>query len=225
VENLNDLIVAEAADPNNLMLRLEHFRQDPWYFAIRCVFTKDEVDRKMPTKAFPAHLDYLKLYFQLWQEVKFLAVPKSRRMFMTWANITLYLWDTVFHLGRNNAFVSKKEDDSDELVKKAKFILDNIPEHEIPKDLLPRYKYTQCKLEFASIDSIIRGFPSGADQLRQFTFSGILGDEVAFWDNAEQMYAASFPTLEGGGRMTLVSSPAPGFFKRLVFDMLDRSYR
>jgi len=44
---------------------------------------------------------------------------------------------------------------------------------------------------------------------------------MAFWSDAEKMYSASIPTLEGGGKLTGVSSPAPGFFKRLVFDTLD----
>jgi hypothetical protein len=69
---------------------------------------------------------------------------------------------------------------------------------------------------------MIQGFPQGADQLRQFTFSGILADEMAFWNDAQEMYSASFPTLEGGGRFTAISSPGAGFFKALVFDQLDR---
>ena len=140
---------------------------------------------------------------------------------MSWANITLYLWDTMFNIGRNNAFVSKKEDDSDDLVRRAKFILQNIPPDKLPKELIPKWKYTHCKLIFPDLESTLHGFPSGADQLRQFTFSGILADEMAFWEDAEEMYSASFPTLEGGGRMTCVSSPGPGFFKRIVFDQLQ----
>ena len=140
---------------------------------------------------------------------------------MTWAIIILYLWDTMFYIGRHNAFVSKKEEDSDDLVRRARFIIENIPKNLIPPDLLPTPKYTYCRLEFPSTDSRIEGFPSGADQLRQFTFSGILADELAFWEDAEKMYSASMPTLEGGGRFTAISSAAPGFFKRLVYDQLD----
>jgi len=140
---------------------------------------------------------------------------------MSWANIALYLWDTMFHVGRYNAFVSRKEESADELVKRAEFIYDNIPESVIPKDLLPRKESKFCHLAFPEIESRIQGFPQGADQLRQFTFSGILGDEMAFWSDAQKMYAASIPTLEGGGRFTGVSSPAPGFFKALVFDKLE----
>jgi len=207
--------------PEIALRRLEEIRNDPWIFLTTCVYTKDQVDMKNPIKAFPAHFRYLYVYTRCWQHYPKILVPKSRRMYMSWANIALYLWDTMFHVGRYNAFVSRKEESADELVKRAEFIYDNIPESVIPKDLLPRKEPKFCHLAFPEIESRIQGFPQGADQLRQFTFSGILGDEMAFWSDAQKMYAASIPTLEGGGRFTGVSSPAPGFFKALVFDKLE----
>lgn len=161
----------------------------------------------------------------MWQRYPLVAVPKSRRMTMSWTVIGLMLWDTIFHVGRNYAFVSKKEDDAHELVMRAKFIIDNMNQQEIPPELIPKYNDKFCSLEFPEIRSQIRGYPQGADQLRQFTFSGILGDETAFWEHAQKFYAASFPTIDGGGRMTLISSPAPGFFKRLVYDQIDDESR
>lgn len=194
-------------------------RKDPWKF-FHYVNTLDQVDPINPIKKFPVYLDYLELYTKLWMRERLVAVPKSRRMKMSWTNIGLYLWDTLFHVGRANAFVSKKEDDSNELIDRAEFIYKNC---EIPKNMLPKLNRKYGLLEFPEINSNIRGFAQGADQLRQFTFSGIFGDESAFWEDAQKFYAASFPTIEGGGRMTLVSSPAPGFFKRLVHDQLDQS--
>jgi hypothetical protein len=214
--------VIEIVATNNEALNfVQKCRADPWFFATNCVFTRDSVDKNTPIKAFPSHYEYLRLYFKLWQTSKFIAVPKSRRMFMTWANITLYLWDTMFFIGRHNAFVSKKEEDSDDLVRRARFIIENIPKNLIPPEYLPAYKDTYCRLSFPGLDSVIEGFPSGADQLRQYTFSGILADEIAFWDNAEKMYSASIPTLEGGGRFTAISSASPGFFQRMVYDKMD----
>lgn len=197
-------------------------REDPWFWAVNCVRTKDEVDRNAPIKRFPSQHKYLEYYFKVWLRQPLIAVPKSRRMFMSWGNIILYTWDTLFHVGRNNAFVSKKEDDSDDLVQRAKFILDNLDYSKIPKEFLPEWKYVYNKLSFPQIDSKLRGYPSGSDQLRQFTFSGMFFDEMAFWENAEKAYGAALPTIEGGGRLTAVSSPGPGFFKRIVFDTLNR---
>lgn len=199
---------------------LVRYKLDPWAFLMECCFTLDQVDKVKPVKTLPDR-EYGRIYAQMWHKNPLLAVPKTRRMTMSWYTIALYVWDTIFHDGRFNAFVSKKEDDANELVSRAKFILDNIPADKIPRALLPPYESKFCVLDFPSIKSKIQGFPQGADQLRQFTFSGIFGDESAFWDNAQKFYAASFPTIDGGGRMTLVSSPAPGFFKKLCFDAMD----
>ena len=200
---------------------LRKVTSDPWFFASQCVFTKDEVDEKNPVKAFPTHFKYLEYFFKIWVKEKKIGVPKSRRMFMTWALITLHVWDAMLHPGRNIAFVSKKEDDADELIKKALFVVENIPESVFPKELRPAHNYKFCSLEFKEIGSIIRGFPQGADQLRMFTFSRIMADEMGFWEHAEAMYASSIPTLDGGGAISCLSSPAPGFFKDLVFDQFD----
>lgn len=200
---------------------LSKIRDDAWEFLSTCVWTMDQVDKKNPVKQFPYHFKYLKLYTRIWERSRLVAVPKSRRMFMSWCNIALHTHLAMWHKGRDVAFVSKKEDDADELVRRAKFIIENIPEQKIPKELVPKWEYKYGKLTFPEIGSSIQGFPQGADQLRQFTFSALMADEMAFWDKAEEMYSASFPTLEGGGRFTAISSPGPGFFKRLVFDKLE----
>lgn len=207
-------------DEDAALQRLRLVRQDPWEFA-KIVRTLDPADKANPIKPFPVDLDYLKFYTRIWQREPFILVPKSRRMKMSWMNIVLYTWDSAFHFGRHNALVSKKEDDSDVLVDKCKFILENLDFEKLPKELIPKFEKTFNSLVFPELNSIIEGFPSGADQLRQFTFSGIMADELAFWDDAEKMYSASVPTLEGGGRFTGISSPGPGFFKQLVFDELD----
>lgn len=206
---------------DDLLLRFNKIRQDPWEFSTQMVFTKDESDMSNPVKRFPVHFEYLKLYYKIWQRERLLAVPKSRRMFFSWATLILYLHDTMFNIGRQQAVVSKKEDDADQLIERMEFILKNLPKNIIPPELIPRWKRTFCSLEFPDIDSRITGFPSGADQLRSYAASGILGDESAFWPDAEKMYSAAFPVIETKGRMTMISSAAPGFFERLVHDKFN----
>lgn len=206
-------------DVNVLFENYKRYRDNPWDFITECVFTLNEVNKDAPIQNFP-NKEYLKLYTKLWQKYPLMAIPKTRRMTMSWMTISLYVWETIFHRGRFTAFVSKKEEDADFLVKRAKFIVDHIDRTKFPEELIPKYTDKYCHLEFPELNSKIQGFPQGADQLRQFTFSGIFGDESAFWENAEKFYGASFPTIDGGGKMTLVSSPAPGFFKKLCFDAL-----
>lgn len=179
-----------------------------------------------PIKPYPRALEYLELFAHTWQRFPWIAVPKSRRMTMSWTCIPLFTWDTIFNPGRNNAFVSKKQDDSGELVSRAEYIFNKIPEWRIPRALLPKIRNGKMTkdppaLIFDELHSQIIGAAMGSDQLRQFTFSGVFGDECAFWEQAESFYSATKPTIDGGGRMTLVSSRAPGFFKKVVFDKID----
>lgn len=202
------------------------YARDPWLFLSECVFTLDPVNQDHPVKPFPSYLEYLEFLTRLWLRERQIAIPKSRRMVCSWNFISLYTWDTIFNAGRHNAFVSKKEDDAGDLVSRAEFIFRNIPDWRIPAELLPKLKNGKMSkqppvMEFEEIQSKLQGFPQGADQMRQFTLSGILGDECAFWEHAQAFYSASKPTLDGGGRMTLISSRSPGFFKKIVFDQLD----
>lgn len=199
---------------------LRKYRDSAWDWAVDCVVTQDQADTKMPIKDFP-NKEYIKLFFDVWKNEPHLAVPKSRRMFLSWATITLYTHDTIFNVGRHHGFVSKKEQDANDLLLRSKFILDNMKK-KLPSELIPKYKYRYCYLEFPDINSKIQAFPSGADQIRQHTLSGMLFDEMAFWPDAEETYGAVAPLLEKSARITLISSAAPGFFRRLVFDELDR---
>jgi hypothetical protein len=204
-----------------------HYASTPWSFLRDCVYTLNQVSQDVKAiQPYPGYLEYLQFLTALFLKEPLLAIPKSRRMFCSWNKVSLYTHDTIFREGRFNGFVSKKEEDAGELVARAEFIYRNIPEWRIPRALLPKLKNDRMTqdppvLEFPEINSKIQGFPQGADQLRQFTLSGILGDECAFWEQAQKFYSASKPTIDGGGRMTLISSRSPGFFKKIVFDKLD----
>lgn len=213
-------MIENKLDATQAIENYKRYRENPWAFVSECVFTLNEVKKDDPIQRFPDK-EYLELYCRLWLKYPLLAVPKTRRMTMSWMTISLYVWDAIFHKGRFTAFVSKKEDDADYLVRRAMFIVENLDRNKLAEDFIPKMEYKFCHLDFPELKSKIQGFPQGADQLRQFTFSGIFGDECAFWENAEKFYGASYPTIDGGGKMTLVSSPAPGFFKKLCFDALD----
>lgn len=206
--------------PEQATYNYARYAADPYAFLTECCFTKDQVDKDNPVKLIP-DWKYLKYYVRIWQKYRLLAVPKSRRMTMSWTNIALFLHDAIFNRVRSFAFVSKKEEDAGELVKRAEFIFDHLPGERIPLELLPKKQVKAQVLAFPELDTVIQGYPMSADQLRQFTFSGILGDECAFWPDAEKFYSASYPTVEGGGRMNLISSRCPGFFQKLVYDQLD----
>ncbi len=130
----------------------------------------------------------------------------------------------MFNVGRSNYFISRKETVSLDMLKRAKFVRDNMPLKLLESGLIPEAKLRHSnppELKFDEINSSIRGIPQGEDQMRDPTASGVFCDEMAFWEWAEPTYGALKPALEGGGRIICVSTPQIGFFQQLVLDKLD----
>ena len=102
-----------------------------------------------------------------------------------------------------------------ELVRRAKFIHEHVPAS------LPAVEceYSIGLLRFPNGSEIV-ALGEGEEQSRQHTFTSVLADEVSFWEKAYETWVALRPTVEGGGRITAVSSAGPGFFRDLVNDQL-----
>jgi len=199
------------------------YRGNCWKFMSECVWTQDQVDKSNPVKKYPDDDSpkgpYLKYMVNKMVIEQLLAVVKNRRMIQTWSMCGVGIWDAMFFEGRKIAFISKKEEDSDELVRRCEFIYDNIPKELLP--VKPEKKYKFCHLEFPELKSEIIGVAQGPDQLRQHTCSRIFADEIGFWEKARSTFVAMKPTLDGGGQVCLCSTRFPGFFKQLIEDSLD----
>lgn len=183
----------------------------------KLVYTLDSNDLRNPVKLFPRQ-DYIKYFCDEWLNEPLLALHKNRRMMMSWACIEMHLWLAMFHPGAQIFFVSDKEQKSNELVRRAEFIYDHIPPDHM---LLPKKRSTANLLGFPGLDSFIMGLPSGSDQLRQYTASAIFFDEFAFWETGQKdALASARPTVQGGGRLTIVSSVKEGPFYDICFDKL-----
>lgn len=218
-------VIPPAEGPAGLILR---YRRDPAYFLQRCVKTRDQADKLDPIKRFPlqegkgdeqdkAYLRFLIPH--IWNE-PLLGIVKSRRMILTWTMCALWVCDAMFREGRFNALVSKKEEDSDELVQRCHFIYENLDETDLGfKKPRAIYKYTS--LTFPENGSEIKGFAQGADQLRQRGCSRVGCDEMAFWTQARATFVSLKPTITGGGQILAISTRYPGFFKDLVEDNLE----
>ena len=202
---------------------------DPCLF-LSYVETLDEHDLDHPIKRFPPRnatdvmadwerpLTYLWELAELWHTKPLIAVLKSRQMLMTWLFLSLYLWDPAYHVGRRIFLQSKKEEDAKELLNRQKGMLKRLP-----ACIRPRYRATTTRIQFYEHDSEIRAMPQGADQVRSYTFSGGYVDEAAFQELFEASYGACLPTIEGGGKLTVVSTAAPSFFIDLHGDKIERA--
>lgn len=215
-----------SSDP---LIRYNQFREDRWAFLKHCIFTRDEVDQERPIKPYPAHFLYCKFIVLMWALHLKIAIPKSRRMTVSWTCLALIVHDIIFFKGKSWAVTSRKEEAARELVSRIEFMINHIPEDMIPKELIPKMKgggmrSSPPSITFDETLSKVQGFPQGGDQLRQYGFSGIFEDECAFQEESEDTYAAAAPTIRGGGRFIKVSSRSVvdgGFFKKIVFDRLD----
>lgn len=205
---------------------------DPYYFLVNWAKTLDVHDEICPIKPFPEK-EYLKLLVEIWLRERLLLVPKSRQLMMSWLFTTLYLWDTIFHEARMTFFQSKKAEDADDILKRSKFVWDNLPK------FLKRYyrngqfftlscnpqhngQHVSGKMIFPDVNSEIRAIPEGGDVIRMHVASGILSDEIGFQAEAKSAWAAARPTISAKGRFTGVSTAEHNtFFEDMVFDNLE----
>lgn len=194
-----------------VLLEWQAWSRDPWQWIQDCCWTVDEADSGK-TKRFP-NKEYLQYVCIVWMRESLLAIPKTRRMLLTWIMLALHLWAAIFR-PKSAIFVqSKKADDSDFLIqdKRMLFIYMNLPAG-YP---WPTVVAKQYHLDFGN-GSYVMAIGQGADQLRQYTASYAMLDEFAFWESAEGTWGALKPIIQGGGKVTLISSAGPGFFQNIV---------
>jgi len=207
-------------------------RDDPYYFLNNWAKTLDVHDNVEPIKTFPDK-EYIKILVDIWLKEQLLLVPKSRQMMMSWLFTTLYLWDTIFHEARMTFFQSKKAEDADDILKRSKFVWDNLPNflkkyykqgsfYELKCNPQHNGQHVSCKMVFPDINSEIRAIPEGGDVIRMHVASGILSDEMAFQPEAKNAFTACKPTISSKGRFTGVSTAEHGtFFEDMVFDQIE----
>lgn len=219
--------------------RLENERrytQHPWPFIKECVWTVDQarnVVRKYPGEGLrdPDPMcdcagpngggceNYLHDLVNRWFFHDRLLVPKSRRVMASWTMLACQYWLMRYRPNSFVAIVSRKRGETDsegsaELVKRVRFIHDHLPEE--CAHLAAEYQFARFRIPARNSEMVAIG--QGAHQLRQYTATSIFFDEFAFWEEAQATYQASFPTLEGGGKLVIVSSANPGFFHQLATD-------
>jgi len=190
---------------------------DPWAFVRDCVWTRDEATGQV--RRYPPH-EYAELLVRRWQSLPIVVVAKSRRMVVTWLFVAVNYWLARFSPLTKIAFMARKlgrteTEGSCELVRRAQFIHRHVPA------VVPAVEceYSIGLLRFPNGSEIV-ALGEGEEQARQHTFTSVLADEVSFWEHAYETWVALRPTIEGGGRITAVSSAGPGFFRDLCHDQL-----
>lgn len=195
----------------NTFKRLALIKSHPKYFLKFCTFTKDGNDLFTPCKAFPFHLEYHQRITDEWFTNQLTAIVKSRQMQLTWLCLALHLWFGLTGTDREIYFRRQNFEDSLKLLEDMKYIYDHIPESVWPKDLLPTIVSKEGILEFPQLNTKFYAVSSGRDKMRGRTPSAVLLDEYAFQEDDEFVYQTLKPSIQGGAKITLVSTPKPLF--------------
>jgi len=189
------------------------YAQDPWKFFCQQVITKDESaeiteanqDRRYP---WPKHHEYLKEVIQVLRNEPLVAIPKSRRMMVSWLLSAFFVWDARYHPNGALFYMSETEQKAAFAVdKRCYFIETNL------KDPAFRRTPSTSKTKTGLIghityenDSYIWALASGGDVLRQYTATRIFLDESEFQDEASETVRAALPMVENGAQLILASS-------------------
>lgn len=198
-------------------------QQDPQYFIFKYCLTKDEHDRSSNSgkKHFP-QTEYLKFLIEQYHTKDLILVAKSRQMMVTWIYSALLLWTLLFKESQLIIVQCLKEERADQHLRdKIFYMWVNLPEW-MKSQLYCTYKKNQIDrwdINREVTISRVLAVQQGENSVRQFTASVIFSDEMAMQDEAEMAYAASIPSIDGGGKYVGVSTPNyQNFFYRLWWD-------
>lgn len=188
--------------------------QDPWAFFAECVQTQDPVRGVADFPAYP----YLRDLVECAQRERFLLVPKSRQMLVTWTMVALFLWRALFRDVGVYLFLSRNERCAEELLERTRFIFDHLPKHMRPK----LSANSREEMAFGAYGSRILSLPATPNGPRMYCPNGVFWDEMAFTPFDEQIWAALKPALDSGGTFVGVSSSggANNLFAKMVMASL-----
>ena len=173
-------------------------RFDPWYFLRRFVITHDRERGEQPYPGFA----YLRELVRTLQREQRIVILKSRQMMVTWTAVAFSLWELIFRGDAEIMFISKREDDAREAVRRMKFILARLPAFMCPA----LGENTRLVLEFPHRNARFMALPTHPHIGRTYSPTRIFWDEMASTPFAEEIFAALQPGLDGGGSFTGIST-------------------
>jgi hypothetical protein len=214
--------------------------QDPHAFIFTACHTIDqaEQDPAQKIKLIP-DLPHTRLHIQrrLIDRLHPLLQPKSRRMILSWMHTAEEVWQALRWPYSAIAVQSKKFMDSAELVHRHWTMLQALPADRFPVvkadddgiqwaggRWVKRYKKEggTARLEFDN-GSIIQALAEGQDQVRQYGYTMIRQEEIAFWDHQEESYDSAMECLQAapggvGGQLVAVTTANPCWFGDYIHD-------
>lgn len=153
-------------------------------------------------------------------------VLKARRLGLSWVVLSFALWLAVFQQGTRILILCKTEADATELLDRIRRMLDRIRQSTasvhviagLERPTKERDAVTTLDVGSSTIRALV-GTPAAA---RSETAGLVIADEFAFQRRADEIWRALLPTVDGGGRIAVVSTgngpelhPVGGEYARL----------
>lgn len=191
--------------------------------------TKEQVKELQRCFKDPVHFinEYIKFYdtqhsveidLQLWpfQEEyarsfysdRFVLALKSRQLGFTTVTLAMAIHEAIFHPHARIVIMAQTEPDAMNLLSNAKYMFDRLPDWMKPQ--VGRDSMTM--LFFPKLNSSVEVKACSPKAGRSIQATHVILDEFAFYNISrksldEEIYTAIMPTVERGGRLTIISTP------------------
>jgi hypothetical protein len=137
-------------------------------------------------------------------------VLKARRLGLSWLALAYALWTAIFHQGIRVLILCKTETDASELLDRVRRMRDRLAADRasshilgaLPRPAKVRDAVTTLDIGSSTIRALV-GTPAAA---RSETAGLVVADEFAFQRRAGGIWRALLPTIEGGGRLAVIST-------------------
>lgn len=209
---------------STLIKKVKLLSGHPKFFMKYCCYTKDGNDPANPIKKFPYHIPYHQALIETFHSERLVAIIKSRQMQITWSTLGYILWYSMFHTDQEIYVRRQTFEDAQKLLDDLYFIYEHIPLDIFPEEIYPKAKPTEGMIYFPELNNQIIAVCSGKDRMRGRTPSVVVLDEFAFQDDDAMVFSTLKPSLQGGAKVILISTPKPLFggedpyFRRVIED-------
>lgn len=183
------------------------YAADPWEWLRREVWTIDEASQEI--LRWPADLVYTRELMEILSgPERLIAIPKSRRMMVSWEVAAWCIHRIRYATGNVVYWQADNEDKAAAVVdKRCKFIEDHLR-----AALRREYKPWRTSsgmvgtLEYLATQSRMQGIASGPDKGRSYTPSIVVMDECDFHQRGHETLASWLATLEKRAKIVVISS-------------------
>ena len=155
---------------------------------------------------------------EAFEKYRFISVLKARQLGFSWTATAYATWLMRFHPPASTLAFSKSQREAIELVSKARFILNNLPE----RWRVPYAASSRQELSLKGLESSFVALPSTEDAGRSFTASLLLLDEADYQKYFDTTYVAARPTIDSSGGSLIMGSSSN---KRKMASLFKETYR